>query len=195
MCQELSSTMLKIILDKCFRICYNMPMIKVYNNYMSIDDMTTLYTHAVTANYEIGWDDTSTIENRQYPCLHHDVSRADLGEFMHYFYDTPELKNYNYEKSVINLVTPSSVNFRHTHGDDTRVVCYYINPEWREEWYGETIFYKDNGEDDRVISYLPNKAVIFDGTHPHSIRPASFIAPSYRFTLSVFFKLQDKNSS
>lgn len=194
MCQELYSTMLKIILDKCLSIWYNMHMIKVYNNYMSIDDMTTLYTQAVTATYEIGWDDTSTIENRQYPCLHHDYDRTDLGEFMHYFYNTPELQNYTYEKAVINLVTPSSVNFRHTHGD-SRVICYYINPEWREEWYGETIFYQDNGEDDRVISYQPNKAVIFDGNHPHSIRPASFIAPSYRFTLSVFFNKKLKNSS
>lgn len=194
MCQVLFSTKSKINLDKWLSIWYNMLMIKVYNNYMSIDDMTTIYTHAVTAEYRIGWDDTSTIENRQYPCLHHDMQRVEVNPFMHYFYNTPELADWEYEKSVINLVTPSSINFSHTHGSD-RVLCYYINPEWREEWYGETIFYQNNGEDDRVISYQPNKAVIFDGEHPHSIRPASFIAPSYRFTLSVFFNKKRKNSS
>ena len=41
--------------------------------FMTEDDMTDLYTMSVTANYEIGWDDTSTIENRQYPCLHSSV--------------------------------------------------------------------------------------------------------------------------
>ena len=169
-------------------------MIKVYDNNMSIDDMTDLYTHAVTAKYEIGWDDTSTIENRQYPCLHSDMQRVELEQLMHYFYNTPELEEWDYQRAVINLVTPSSINFSHTHGN-SRVLCYYINPEWREEWYGETIFYKDDGADHQVISYQPNRAVIFDGTHPHSIRPASFIAPSYRFTLSIFFNEKVKNSS
>ena len=169
-------------------------MIKVYDNYMSIDDMTSIYTHAVTADYQIGWDDTSTIENRQYPCLHSDMQRIEMSSHMHYFYDTPELEDWNYEKAVINLVTPASINFRHTHGSD-RVLCFYINPEWREEWYGETIFYNPNGQDHQVVSYQPNRAVIFDGNLPHSIRPTSFIAPSYRFTLSVFFNKKLKNSS
>ena len=104
---------------------------------------------------------------------------------MHYFYDTPELEELYLSESSYQSSYSIIINFRHTHGD-SRVICYYINPEWREEWYGETIFYKDNGQDDRVISYQPNRAVIFDGNHPHSIRPASFIAPSYRFTLSCF---------
>lgn len=169
-------------------------MIKVYDNFMSIDHMTDLYTHAVTAKYEIGWDDTSTIENRQYPCLHSDMQVIELSDLMPYLLDTPELERWYFKKAVLNLVTPSSINFSHTHGD-SRVFLLYLNPEWREEWYGETIFYKDNGADHQVISYQPNRAVIFDGKHPHSIRPASFIAPSYRFTLSVFFNKKGKNSS
>ncbi len=178
--------MSKIILDLCSHICYNIQMIKIYDNFMTEDDMTDLYTMSVTANYEIGWDDTSTIENRQYPCLHSSVDLQELTQFKHYF-TVDELQNTTLEKVVINLTTPSSVNFRHTHGD-SKVLCYYLNPIWQEEWYGETIFYGDRGEDDRVVSYKPNRAVIFDGHHPHSIRPASFIAPSYRFTLSVFFR-------
>ena len=194
MCQDIFSTILKIILDICFPIWYNMHMIKIYDNYMTIDDMTSLYTYAVTADYRIGWDDTSTIENRQYPCLHSEMTEIDISPFMHYFNTTTELEGWNFEKAIFNLVTPSSINFSHTHGSD-RVVCLYINPDWKEQWYGETIFYKVGGEDDKVVSYRPNRAVIFDGNLPHSIRPASFIAPSYRFTLSVFFNKKKKNSS
>ena len=178
--------MSKIILDLCSYIWYNIKMIKIYDNFMNLDDMTDLYTMSVTANYEIGWDDTSTIENRQYPCLHSDLNLLELERYSPYF-KLPELEHTILEKAVINLTMPSSVNFRHTHGE-SRVLCYYLNPEWREEWYGETIFYDYNGEDDKVVSYKPNRAVIFDGKHPHSIRPASFIAPSYRFTLSAFFR-------
>ena len=36
--------------------------------------------------------------------------------------------------------------------------------------------------------YEPNGAVCFDGNIPHSIRPASHIAPSYRFSLSIFYR-------
>jgi len=187
--------MLNLVLDKCSGICYTMRMIKIYDNFMTQDELSTLYSLAVTGNYSIGWDDTSTIENRQYPCLYMEFPKIEWAELQQYFDNCPELAGLEVQKGVVNLTTPSSINFRHTHGKDSRVFLYYLNPEWREEWYGETIFYGDKGEDNRVISYEPNRAVIFDGHHPHSIRPASHIAPSYRFTLSIFFELQDKNSS
>lgn len=154
---------------------------------MNEDEMTSLYSYAVTASYDIGWDDTSTIEHRQYPCLYHKFPEVELQPLQQYFDTTPELDGWTTNRAVINLVTPSSINFRHNHGKDSRVLCYYMNPTWQEEFYGETIFYGKKGEDDRVVSYKPNRAVIFSGELPHSIRPASFVASSYRFTLSIFF--------
>ena len=94
-------------------------MIKIYDNFMNLDDMTDLYTMSVTANYEIGWDDTSTIENRQYPCLHSDLNLLELERYSPYF-KLPELEHTILEKAVINLTMPSSVNFRHTHGESRR---------------------------------------------------------------------------
>ena len=67
-------------------------------------------------------------------------------------------------------------------------------------WW-ETIFYNDSlTESIKTALYDPNGAVIFNGNIPHSIRPASHIAPSYRFSLSVFFRQMNfieeaKNSS
>ena len=139
---------------------------------MNEDEMTSLYSYGVTASYDIGWDDTSTIEHRQYPCLYHKLPEVELQPLQQYFDTTPELRGWTTNRAVINLVTPSSINFRHNHG---------------KEFYGETIFYGSKGEDDKVVSYKPNRAVIFSGELPHSIRPASFVAPSYRFTLSIFF--------
>ena len=98
------------------------------------------------------------------------------------------VKNLAFDKAVINLATPSSIQFPHTHGDST-VITYYINPEWKKEYYGETIFYDDSMQHCvGTALYEPNAAVVFDGHIPHSIRPASHIAPSYRFSLSVFFR-------
>ena len=97
-------------------------------------------------------------------------------------------KNLAFDKAVINLATPSSIQFPHTHGDST-VITYYINPEWKKEYYGETIFYNDSMTHCvGTALYEPNSAVVFDGQIPHSIRPASHVAPSYRFSLSIFFR-------
>jgi hypothetical protein len=161
--------------------------------------------HAVNADYKIGWDDTSTFEHRQYPCLHSDISRADWSTlaFIEGIQHEPLkdiVKDLAFDKAVINLAMPSSIQFPHTHGDST-VITYYINPEWKNEYYGETIFYDDSLlESIKVALYEPNSCVVFDGNIPHSIRPASHIAPSYRFSLSVFYRQKNfieeaKNSS
>ena len=73
---------------------------------------TSLYSYAVTASYDIGWDDTSTIEHRQYPCLYHKFPEVELQPLQRYFDTTPELDGWTTNRAVINLVTPSSINFR-----------------------------------------------------------------------------------
>ena len=99
-----------------------------------------------------------------------------------------ELDDLSFDEATINLATPSSIQFPHTHGSST-VLTYYINPEWKNEYYGETIFYDDTlNESIRAVLYKPNRAVLFSGKTPHSIRPASHVAPSYRFSLSIFYK-------
>ena len=70
------------------------------------------------------------------------------------------------------------MQFPHTHGNST-VFTYYINPEWKNEFYGETIFYNPTlTESISSVLYKPNRGILFDGNIPHSIRPASHIAPS-----------------
>jgi hypothetical protein len=73
--------------------------------------------------------------------------------------------------------------------------------EWRNEFYGETLFYNDLGtEIEQASVFKPGRAVLFDGKTSHTIRPSSHHAPSYRFTLFVGFNEknfieQAKNSS
>ena len=171
-------------------------MIELFHNVLTENHREQFYMHAINASYKIGWDDTATFEYRQYPCLHSDISRPDWREldFVEGIQSEP-MKNL-----VINLATPSSIQFPHTHGNST-VITYYINPDWKKEYYGETIFYDDSMTHCIGTSlYHTNSAVVFDGRIPHSIRPASHIAPSYRFTLSIFYRQKNfieevKNSS
>ena len=180
-------------------------MIEIFHNVLTENHREQFYMHAINANYQLGWDDTATFEHRQYPCLHSEINLADWRglDFIEGIQNEPMKKlvqNLTFKKAVINLATPSSIQFPHTHGTST-VITYYINPDWKKEYYGETIFYDDSMTHCIGTSlYHTNSAVIFDGKIPHSIRPASHIAPSYRFSLSVFFRQKNfieeaKNSS
>ena len=149
-------------------------MVDVFDNTLMEDTREQLYMFCTTSDYQIGWGDVSTFETRQYPCLHHTLTPQ-------------EWKELKFMESIINLSFPSSINFPHTHGGST-VLVYDINPDWKHEYYGETIFYDDAMQEaTKSVLYKQNRSILFDGTTPHSIRPTSHIAPQYRFTLGMFF--------
>ena len=50
-------------------------MIDIYDNCLTEDIRSDIYLMAITANYQIGWDDSSVFEHRQYPCLHHSMTK------------------------------------------------------------------------------------------------------------------------
>ena len=169
-------------------------MIEVIDNLVSEHTREQLYMLCATTSYKIGWDDTTTFENRQYPCLHHTLSFSEWTElnFIDNILQREKwdilTKNLTFQEATINLATHASVQFPHTHGAQ-QVLTYYLNPEWRPEFYGETIFYDETKtESTAVVMYKPNRGVFFNGEQPHSIRPSSHLAPTYRFTLSVFFR-------
>ena len=55
-------------------------MIEVYDNVLPEVVREQLYMLAINADYQIGWEDTATFENKQYPCLHHKISSQEWGE-------------------------------------------------------------------------------------------------------------------
>jgi hypothetical protein len=168
-------------------------MIEIHDNALTESHREHVYMFSIMTDYKIGWDDTATFEHRQYPCLHHTLTSKEWKELdiINGLQDKElkhKLTDLSFDEATINLATPASMQFPHTHGSST-ILNYYINPEWKNEYYGETIFY-NNTLTDSISSVLfkPNRAILFDGSIPHSIRPASHIAPSYRFTLTAFFK-------
>jgi len=168
-------------------------MVEIFDNTLVEDTREALYMFCASTNYEIGWGDVSTFETRQYPCLHHTLTDKEWQQsnFMESIINTKlmeSLEGLVFESATINLSFPSSIQFPHTHGS-SKVLVYQINPDWRHEYYGETIFYNDAmSEASMSVLYKPNRSIFFDGNTPHSIRPTSHIAPQYRFTLGIFFK-------
>lgn len=82
------------------------------------------------------------------------------------------------------------------HLDDrkpgTFTLLYYPNPEWKDGWDGETVYYDEHGEIALAIRPRPNRAVFFDSRIPHAGRAPSRLCPALRVT--VAYKLQVVNA-
>lgn len=73
------------------------------------------------------------------------------------------------------------------HHDSTEegeiTALLYLNPEWKIEWYGETMFY--SRETPEILSFLPapGRVLMFDGRAYHRVGIPSRDCPHSRATL------------
>ncbi|MBS1830243.1 MAG: hypothetical protein JST93_33385 [Acidobacteria bacterium] len=78
------------------------------------------------------------------------------------------------------------------HRDDPRdgtfTLLYYPNPEWKDGWDGETVYYDEAGEVALAVRLRPNRAVFFDSRILHVGRAPSRQCTALRVT--VAYKLQ-----
>jgi hypothetical protein len=66
-------------------------------------------------------------------------------------------------------------------GNYTTIV--YVNPTWKPEWAGETVFINDLGDIAHAVLPRPGRITIFDGRIIHAARGLSRICPAMRVTL------------
>jgi Rps23 Pro-64 3,4-dihydroxylase Tpa1-like proline 4-hydroxylase len=60
---------------------------------------------------------------------------------------------------------------------------FYVNPVWKPEWAGETVFLNDLGDISNAVLPKPGRVVIFDGRVTHTARALTRICPALRVTL------------
>jgi 2OG-Fe(II) oxygenase superfamily len=68
-----------------------------------------------------------------------------------------------------------------TPGNYTTIV--YVNPVWKPEWAGETVFINDLGDIAYAVLPKPGRMVQFDGRIVHAARGLSRTCPAMRVTL------------
>ena len=145
--------------------------------------------------FRIGFQDQNVIENKKYQYLHSEWSEEEASKFgilknlnIKDHKDILELiDNTNFSRAIVNLTLPGDTYFVHTHPGLTAL--YYCNLHWKEEYAGETLFFNEDVSEIIYASmYKPGRLIIFDGTIPHTIRPQSSSAPSYRFTYTTFLQ-------
>ena len=181
------------------------PLISVFENEIPVSTRSDLYYICSKSKFKLGWEDRYSIEENKYVAnTHSSWSREDVQsvnkntDFIFYLKkcisETPSFTNKFLEKVELNLVRPGDVHYIHTHSR-YQVALYYVNLDWEDGWYGETLFY-DPHDLDKVCftsTYKPGRIILFDGRIPHAIRPQSIKAPKYRFTLSLFFINDQEN--
>lgn len=166
--------------------------IAIYDDLFTLDQRQHFYGFSDTSLFQIGWADGSIIENHKHRFLHSvysddDLKRCGILEAIENSEASKELHGYVLKKSILNLSTPSDANFYHSHPED-KILLYYVNIEWRDGWYGETLFFDEACKNIVFANpYTPGRLIAFDAKIPHSIRPQSHIACFYRFTLALVF--------
>jgi SM-20-related protein len=78
------------------------------------------------------------------------------------------------------------------HVDDVNpgayTLLYYPNPEWKDGWEGETVYYDESMEIATAVRPRPNRGAFFDSRILHNGRAPSRICPVLRVT--VAYKLE-----
>jgi hypothetical protein len=176
-------------------ILENNKTIDIYDDVFSMTSRINWYDFAMKSQYSlITWGDTIEPEKQPHNSyLHRKLLEDDMVTlgFINALQDTPiwdHVKDLTYMHSIINLSTPSDVNYIHAHTWEKVGILYYMNLTWLDGWHGETQFYSENNKEVQYTSpYTPGRVIVFDPSIPHTIRPQSIISSQYRFTLANFF--------
>ncbi len=170
--------------------------VECFDNIIPFHDREDLLDYCANSKFVLGWQDRTKIENEKHiPCIHSHWSKYDLEKSCIISYidkciqQTPWFTKKFVQSAVLNLTKSDDVHYIHAH-QNYHVVVYYVNLDWEDGWYGETMFYNPNDLDEIVFTsaYKPGRIILFDGNIPHAIRPQSIKGPKYRMTLTVLFE-------
>lgn len=163
----------------------------VFDDVYEMQFRRDVFQFILNSRYVLGWQDTEDPHNAQHVYLHskystEDVEQSGILTNIKHPKLLQMLQGRKMGRATINLSLITDTYFAHPHR--TVTMLYYANPQWKEEWAGETLFYNEQVSEVVYTSmYKPGRVVLFDGTIPHSIRPQSKVAPNHRFTYALFF--------
>jgi hypothetical protein len=168
--------------------------INFFDNTVTLEARANIHYSASNSNFVLGWHDFAsgehTTEANLYSEWSHDyLAKTKILQFIQpCIAKTDWFTNNVLNKAVVNLVKSDDVHHIHAHEGD-QVALYYINIDWQNSWYGETLFY-DSFNFNKIIyasPFVPGRILLFDGKIPHAIRPQSKAGPKFRMTLSLFY--------
>ena len=168
-------------------------MIDIFDNKIPYQDRLSVFSYSMKSSFNLGWKDSDEPEkyilNLYSSWTKKECEESKLFPFIEECIEqTDWFTNKNFSGAYLNLVTSTSVHYMHSHRDK-QIALYYVNLDWQDGWYGETLFYDKNDLNQIVFAspFIPGRIILFDGSIPHCIRPQSISAPKYRLTISFLF--------
>jgi len=93
------------------------------------------------------------------------------------------------ERVYCNAISYGDMLYAHRdqHDADARdlTALLYVNPEWKREWCGETLFFNEEGDAVHAVSPRPGRLAIFRSSIEHRAGAPSRICNRTRLTLAV----------
>ena len=170
-----------------------MTHLSVFDNILPYDKKDDIWQYCIKSNYKLGWVDTEQPEKFDLNAHSHwSIDEFKLTGLLPHIQkcidDTDWFTNKNLFRIVLTLVRADDVHYVHHHKDQ-QVLLYYVNLDWVDGWYGETLFYNPKNLKEILYTslYQPGRILLFDGYIPHAIRPQSVKGPKFRLSLSLFF--------
>ena len=175
-------------------------MIEIFDDKIPFVDRQHIYHFSIKSHFRlVGWADRDDVDIAKQD-LHSKWSLEDLKNSKLYTYVQDAFKKSKkfknkllFDRCVLNLVKPNDYYYPHTHNKKNTVALYYVNLDWKHYYGGETIFYDNDLKNITYTSpYVPGRLLLFKGDIPHIIKSQTINGPSNRFTISIFFKNEDK---
>ena len=167
----------------------------IYDDLYDLTARLHFYNFALHSKYSPLSNDTTLVENKGDFNLASHFTDEDLIELKFLSNESSHQLNNHFDgyKIVQVRVNLSTLNDKNRiHIDNTlrcKTLIYYLNLEWKIEWGGGLLITDDNMKEiESVISYVPGRVIIMDGTIPHCISAPTNLAPSYRFSLAIQYE-------
>jgi hypothetical protein len=172
--------------------------IKIYDDVFTYAEMSQLFDVAKKSKYILERTASSTVPvNEQFKTLKSEYTIYDLlwsnffqGPSTDFLKEEIKEKNLRLHRVYINLSTAQDIYHFHTDSgvDQDITLLYYFNCKWESHWEGETHFGDPSAREIiHSTSFLPGRLVLFTATIPHKSSQPSFLAPEFRYVLTMKF--------
>lgn len=156
-----------------------MEMIKIEDNFLTLEDCDYVYSYCEFSSYVYGETDGNELPPTG---MTHEIKQDSL------IYKLFESKtkpfvgdNLSLYRMYVNCFAPSEQPYFHTDGDsDDITFLYYVNKTWNYQEGGETQFIVNN--EIYGVTPIPNRMVYFDASILHR---ATAFRNRHRFTVAI----------
>ena len=137
-----------------------MSEIKIFDNFFDEDLHHEIHDRIYTGSWGVSGNTPEKPE-----IFWHNDDLDDDPYFAEYLFDIIQKKlgqEYTIERVYANGQTAMQCGTPH-FDDGDMTFLYYANKEWIPSWQGHLIFMETDMETSRMVSYKPNRAVLFPG--------------------------------